>query len=110
MDEFFNIYHKVAFELDAHGDRVHPIYLTEGIKDKEYTPVKIDIDFRYNKATNDRIYTNEDIDKVCMLYMQKIEEYIETPDEDERLFYIKIVKLYVLVFKYSESAICLHKS
>ena len=88
MDEFFNIYHKVAFELDAHGDRVHPIYLTEGIKDKEYTPVKIDIDFRYNKATNDRIYTNEDIDKVCMLYMQKIEEYIETPDEDERLFYI----------------------
>ena len=24
-------------------------------------------------------FTNEDIDKVCMLYMQKIEEYIETP-------------------------------
>ena len=88
MEEFFSIYHQVTFETDAQGERVHPIYLTEGIKDKEYTPVKIDIDFRYFKDQNKRVYTNEDIDRVCMLYMRKIEEYIETPDEDERLFYI----------------------
>ena len=81
-EDFYKIYHKVVFQKNI------PTYLTEGIKDLESTPLKIDIDLRYfdNKLT--RWYTPEDIDKICMKYMEKIEEYLETPTSEERLFYI----------------------
>ena len=82
LDIFYESYHKTVFENNI------PTYLTEGIKDCELTPIKIDVDLRYYKKKVERIYTNEDIDKICMLYMVKIEEYLEEFDDHERLFYI----------------------
>ena len=81
-DEFYKVYHSVVF------DKKIPTYLTEGIKDKEITPLKIDIDLRYYNDKLRRLYTNEDINLICMRYMEKIEEYLETPEDEERLFYI----------------------
>lgn len=81
-DEFINLYTKVVFE-----DKI-PTHLTEGIRDCEYTPIKIDIDFRYYRAEAERIYVIDDIIRICQLYMENIEEYLESPDNEEREFFI----------------------
>ena len=82
FERFYKVYHSVVF------DKKIPTYLTEGIKDKEITPLKIDIDLRYYNEKLTRLYTADDINQICMKYMEKIEEYLETPDDNERLFYI----------------------
>ena len=81
-NEFMNLYHKVVFEQNI------PTYLTEGIRDIENTPLKIDLDFRYYSKEVKRLYKFDDIVKVCQKYMEIIEEYLDEPDDDERLFYI----------------------
>ena len=81
-EEFYKIYHDVVFDKNI------PTYLTEGIKDKEITPLKIDIDLRYFNEKLKRLYSDDDINRICMKYMEKIEEYLESPEDDERLFYI----------------------
>ena len=55
INEFMSAYTRVAFEENI------PVHLTEGIKDCEYTPLKIDIDFRYYKNNLERIYELDDI-------------------------------------------------
>ena len=82
LEDFYKLYNEIVF-----GKKI-TTYLTEGIKDREFTPLKIDIDLRYFKKENKRVYTNDDIDKICMLYMKKLEEYLEEPDESERLFFV----------------------
>ncbi len=82
LNEFFDIYTKVVF------DEGQPTHLTEGIRDCEYTPLKIDIDFRYYGANLTRLYKMEDIVKICQLYMECIEGYLESPEEIEREFFI----------------------
>ena len=54
-DAFLELYYKVAFEQKI------PVYLTEGIRDLENTPLKIDLDFRYYAKDPARVYTLEDI-------------------------------------------------
>jgi P4 family phage/plasmid primase-like protien len=80
--QFMDLYHKVVFE------RKIPTYLTEGIRDIENTPLKIDLDFRYYSNKVERKYTFEDIAQICQKYMEIIEEYLDDPEDDERLFYI----------------------
>ena len=82
INDFYNYYYETVFNKKI------PTYLTEGIKDCDITPLKIDVDLRYYNKNCDRIYTDEDINEICMLYVSKIEEYIAELDEDERLFYI----------------------
>lgn len=82
INEFMAAYTRVAFEENI------PVHLTEGIKDCEYTPLKIDIDFRYYKNNLERIYELDDIIKICSLYMECLELYLESPDDNERMFYI----------------------
>ena len=77
QNEFFDKYYEHVFENKL------PAHLTEGIRDCPITPVKIDIDFRYWQSKNNdskpqRIYTLEDIIKVCQLYMEKMEEWLVT--------------------------------
>ena len=81
-NKFMDIYHKTVFE-----DKI-PTYLTEGIKDMENTPLKIDLDFRYYGKEATRLYKFDDIGKICQKYMEIIEEYLDDPDDEERLFYI----------------------
>lgn len=81
-NKFMEIYHKTVFEEEV------PIYLTEGIKDRDYTPLKIDLDFRYYANDASRLYKFDDIGKICQKYMEIIEEYLDEPDDEERLFYI----------------------
>ena len=81
-EEFYKLYHQTVFL-----DRV-PTFLTEGIKDRPITPLKIDVDLRYFNADTTRIYTDEDVDRICMKYMEKIDEYLEDLEDSERLFYI----------------------
>ena len=82
LEEFYKLYHTTVFENKI------PIYLTEGIKDCDLTPIKIDVDLRYYNKNCVRTYTDGDIDEICMLYMNKIEEYLEELDDEERVFYI----------------------
>jgi len=82
LDEFYKLYNEVVFKKNI------TIHLTEGIKDRKFTPLKININFRYFKNKLERIYNNNVIDQICMLYMKKLEEYIEEPDDSERLFFI----------------------
>jgi len=84
LETFFDLYHDVVFN----EDNPIPTYLTEGIKDCDITPIKIDIDLRYYNKRAKRIYTNGDVDEMCMRYMASIEEYLEELEDTERLFYI----------------------
>ena len=67
LDEFFEKYYEHIFIKKL------PCHLTEGIRDCEVTPVKIDLDFRKyvntNKDVPDRIYKMEDIIKICQKYL-----------------------------------------
>ena len=81
-DEFLDIYHNVVFEQKI------PIYLTEGIKDLENTPLKVDLDFRYFRDKAERIYVENDIKQICIKYMEIIEEYLEDIEDSDRIFYI----------------------
>ena len=80
--KFYELYHKVVFEQNI------PVYLTEGIKDCDITPIKIDVDLRYFNKHCKRIYTDGDIDNICMSYMEIIEKYLEDLEDEERVFYI----------------------
>uniref|UniRef100_A0A6C0JEY4 SF3 helicase domain-containing protein n=1 Tax=viral metagenome TaxID=1070528 RepID=A0A6C0JEY4_9ZZZZ len=82
MDDFYKVYEKVVFH-----DKI-PTYLTEGIRDQRFTPLKIDIDFRYYDSTLKRRYKQEDIIEICKKYMLYLDEYLEEPDKDEREFFI----------------------
>ena len=84
MDEknFMDLYYNVVFEKKI------PTYLTEGFKDMEYTPLRIDLDFRYYSNDCQRLYTINDIKNICMKYMYIINEYLEDLEDDERTFYI----------------------
>jgi len=85
-NEFFEKYYDHVFdkELQAH--------LTEGIRDCDVTPVKIDLDFRQYQDTTaeipERAYKMEDIIKVCQLYMSVMEEWLVSPDPHERYCFI----------------------
>lgn len=85
-EEFFEKYYKHVFEekLSAH--------LTEGIKDCQITPVKIDLDFRSWQSIDDgepeRLYQMEDIVKICQRYMVSMEQWLVNPDPCERECFI----------------------
>ena len=82
VGEFMDLYTKIVFEDKA------PTHLTEGIRDCEYTPLKIDIDFRYFHTELKRIYEMDDIIKICQIYMEYLEMFLESPEEVEREFFI----------------------
>ena len=86
LEEFQNLYHNHVF-VDG-----KPAQLTEGIKDCPITPIKIDIDLRYfqDKELNtpQRIYEMDDIIRICQLYMEIMEEWIDSPDAEERRCFI----------------------
>jgi len=82
MEIFWNLYNKVVFT-----DNVN-VHLTERISDREITPFKIDIDLRYYSNKLERRYTKEDIYDICKLYMKYIEDWLVTPDENEREFFV----------------------
>jgi P4 family phage/plasmid primase-like protien len=85
LEKFWKIYHRAIFT-----DNV-PVHLTERVSDMPYTPIKIDMDFRYSteeEKVPDRIYKLDDIIKVCQLYMEIMEEYLEKLEDYEREFFI----------------------
>ena len=86
LEEFQKLYYEHVF---VEGK---PAQLTEGIKDCPYTPVKIDIDLRYFQSDDinepGRIYQMDDIIKICQLYMEIMEDWIDTPDQEERRCFI----------------------
>ena len=91
LEVFYDLYYKVVFQ-----DKIH-CHLTEKVSDRQVTPFKIDMDFRYYKAidpsTTDekdipRLYTDDHVNKICQMYMKYIEEWLVSPDDDEREFFI----------------------
>merc|ERR1712196_692918 len=78
-DEFFKKYYQHVFVKKL------PAHLTEGIRDCEITPIKIDLDFRAWQKVDEnqqpkRLYEIEDIIKVCQRYMTSMEKWLVTPD------------------------------
>ena len=63
-------------------------HLTERVSDLEYTPFKIDIDLRYYAKDADRVYTNDDINEICKLYMKEMNVWFQPLDDEEREFFI----------------------
>ena len=83
-DKFIDIYHDHIFKKGLQG------YLTEGIRDCEITPVKIDIDLRSYKNVDKptRLYEMDDIIQICQRYMESMEFWLEDPDPKERYCFI----------------------
>ena len=67
LDEFENLYFEAVFENNA------SMYLTEA--PSSYSPVKIDLDFRYISSDLERRYTIEQIKKIVSIYMKEFEEW-----------------------------------
>jgi len=84
MEEFFQVYNESVWVMKL------ATYLTEGIRDCEYTPFRADLDFRYYTIDDEpqRYYKSEDIDSICMLYMKEMEEWLVEFDDDERIFFV----------------------
>lgn len=82
MSEFMELYYQHVFVSK------YPAHLTEGIRDCEYTPIKIDFDMRYYRPTLERIYTIDQIGAVCQSYIRTLEEYLENIEDEERDFYV----------------------
>ena len=87
VDKFHEYYYDHVFV------KKRKAYLTEGIKDLEITPIKIDLDFRAWQKCEDgdvpqRLYKMEDIIKICQLYMKVMEDWLITPDPNERECFI----------------------
>ena len=91
MEIFNDLYYKVVFQ-----DGIH-CHLTEKVSDRQVTPFKIDMDFRYYKNidpnTTDqkdipRHYTANHVNQICQLYMKYIEDWLVSPDDEEREFFI----------------------
>ena len=85
-EEFNTLYYEHIFIKNLKAQ------LTEGIQDCTVTPVKIDIDLRYFQDKDlkepQRIYKMEDIIKICQLYMEVMEDWLDTPDKEERRCFI----------------------
>jgi P4 family phage/plasmid primase-like protien len=85
LDKFWKIYHRAVFT-----DKI-PIHLTERVSDMPFTPIKIDMDFRYStqeEKVPERIYKIDDIIKICQLYMEVMDEYLDKLEDYEREFFI----------------------
>lgn len=83
-DEFTQLYIDHVFNKNL------PAHLTEGIKDIEFTPLKIDMDFRYYSQCESpkRLYTIDHIIRVCYLYMKFLDDYFDYTTDEDRDFYI----------------------
>jgi len=77
LNDFYKIYAEVAF-----GHKV-PVHMVE--MNKEYGPIKIDLDFRYYNNTAERIYKQSHIEEFVMEYMAICESYLNIDDADERI-------------------------
>ena len=77
-NKFFKLY---AASLDNGSD----LHYTECQRDRSHTPIKIDLDFRYNSETIDRRYTQDQIEKFIQCYMNHICEWIDF-DSDPRQY------------------------
>ena len=82
MNTFWDLYYQVTFK-----DKI-PVHLTERVSDMEFTPFKIDIDFRYYAKDTNRLYTNDDIEDICKLYMKYMNEWFQPLEIDDREFFI----------------------
>ena len=63
-------------------------HLTEGQKDCIITPIKIDLDFKSYRENIEKLYTLEDIIRICQLYMKVMGEWLVKPDPIERYCFI----------------------
>lgn len=81
--KFFDLYYQHVFEQKL------PSYLVEGILDGvEFTPVRIDLDFRMYQDTSVplRIYDLDgEVVAFCQEYMKVMEEYFHDLEDEERL-------------------------
>ena len=74
-DEFLKEYTKAI----KNGEKIH---ITE--KHKQISPILLDFDFRYNvsESNNNRLYTNETIEKIISIYTGLLNTYIDAKDYD----------------------------
>ena len=78
LGSFYDIYHKQIFIHNSN------ISLTEA--NREFTPVKIDLDFKWLDTYLTRKYTQQDIISIISYFMEIIEEWYETTDDEKLCF------------------------
>jgi len=76
-EEFYKIYAETAFKHNI------PVHMVE--MNKDYGPIKIDLDFRYYNNEPERIYKQSHIEEFVMEYMACCELYLDDIDENERI-------------------------
>lgn len=80
MDDFYSTYFKCI------STNKEDSFLVE--RHEKLSPILIDIDFRYPKTHNSRIYDKVFIQELLQLYMKRIEEYINITNETERYAFV----------------------
>ena len=78
-EEFFELYHHFVFVAKRE------CFMTEAMKhDVEYTPIRIDLDFRRYSAQEEpeRLYALSDIIKICQLYFTNMRKFFIFDEED----------------------------
>jgi len=79
MDIFYNLYYKHVF---VNGNKA---YLTE--KHLDYSPILIDLDFRFPTEVKDRKYTDDTIQQFLKLYISELKNLVEL-DESKLVAFV----------------------
>lgn len=78
LNKFFEIYHKQIF--------IHKTNISLTEANREYTPLKIDIDLKWYSNKLVRKYTQDDIKEIISYYMEVINEWYELTDDEKLCF------------------------
>lgn len=89
--EFMDIYHDSVFVQNKKCGLIE-----QHIHDRKYTPIRIDLDFKHvleDDASFDpdnlpRLYTSDEIKKICEIYINCIKHYYKNLNQDESLCFI----------------------
>lgn len=82
-DEFLNLYHDAIY----HGNQLNLIEKCDNLK---YSPLRIDIDFRFDEEITEHAYNVDDLKTIIKSYYYVIEKYLDLSKEETQVFVYEI--------------------
>ena len=81
-EEFLKLYYKRVFI-----DKI-PTHMTEAPDLKGISPVKIDVDLKYNFPKLKRLYTDNELKKLIRYHYEELERWLLPLTEEQRLCFV----------------------
>ncbi len=81
LKEFYDLYYDVVFEKKKQA------FLTEA-QPKEECPLLVDLDFKFDKCVEDRVWNNDHIDAIIGAYCEEIDNVFDIPEGASYKIYV----------------------